>query len=217
MKKLNKKQITLAIAAIIIALATTNYTLNTDQLKGFTKLQTFQKQQLTIPTQNTNQPTRFEASHSDLNKSKIQCNGVWQKGLEFVINHQQTEQSINFVINKLNQFNKKGCQIAIQHQGVMPERRTVIPYDNTFTRTYYCNGDINSSQSSFECLIDDNNSYNGTSMMGFYKKYNSQLEKNDEIKSVLTINSSPDGQRITQEQKDINRQKTPYVINILVK
>lgn len=214
----NKIKLILALA--ILAIATATYSINSQQLTGFTQINKFNKVSTQANLSQNNQsstPTRFEAIDSDLNKSKIKCNGVWQRGLEFVINYKQSPESLQFIHDKLHEFNTQGCQIAFQYRGVMSDRRITIPYENEFTTTHYCNGDLRTNPQMMECLTTDLSTQNGVSMMGFHKRYNPELQVMDEIKLIQTTNYTSDDFTHEQQNTEINQQKTPYIINILVK
>ena len=225
--KRNYKKIIVITLAILISLGGALYGVNTKQLTGFTGVgkqdfkQRFNPAELNINTQTSSTqnttPTRFEAVNSELNKSKIKCNGIWQKGLEFVINYKQSSESLQLIHDKLHEFNKKGCQIAVQHQGLMPDRRTTIPGNNAYTKTMYCNGDIHTSNNNFECLIDDIRSYNGVTRLKFLKKFNQSKNISDEMQEVEMPTFSEDGQTLEENYNIINQQNTAYIINILIK
>ena len=54
-------------------------------------------------------------------------------------------------------------------------------------------------------------------MMGFSKRFNSELQIMDEIQLIQTTNYTSDDFTHEQQNTEINQQKTPYIINILVK
>jgi len=227
--KINYKKTTVITLAIILSLGGALYGLNTEQLTGFTRVEKkdfttrpnpekFKMNTIITPSTQNSSPTRFEAANSDLNIAKIKCNGVWQKGLEFVINYKQSSESLQLIHNKLHEFNKKGCQIAVQHQGIMPDRRITIPENNTHTKTMYCNGDIHTSNDNFECLINSIQSYNGITRLKFTRKFNESINIFDEMLEVEMKTFTEDGQRLQEDYNIINQQQnTPYIINILVK
>ena len=219
-KPSNTKTIVTILSASTIVAASLIFGVNTNQLTGFTQINRFNKvsTQASLPQNNqSSTPTRFEAIDSDLNKSKVKCNGVWQRGLEFVINYKQSQESLQFIHDKLHEFNTQGCQIAFQYRGIMSNRRTTIPYENEFTTTHYCNGELRTTPQMMECLTTNLSTQNGVSMMGFHKKFNSELQVMDEIKLIQTTNYTSDDFRHEQQVTEINQQRSPFIINILVK
>ncbi len=99
----------------------------------------------------------------------------------------------------------------------MRDRRTTIPYENEFTTTRYCNGELRTTPQIMECLTTDLSTQNGVSMMGFHKRFNSDLQIMDEIKLIQTTNYTADDFTHEQQNTEINQQNTPLIINILVK
>jgi len=157
--KKNYKKIVVIALAILLAAAGTIYSVNTKQLTGFTRINVDrinlpdkQPVELNLATQD------YEASKDSFNKQNE--NGAcksqdWKKSGRFVLNINQSDESISTIKNNFKNIGRVGCDIKIAITNLTERFSNDLnktPIKGNTVQIFHCiSSKIESSKNFFEC------------------------------------------------------------------